>query len=361
MGALAAAVALAACGGGDNGGGTSGGAADTTAAKSAIEPYVGKPSAFPVTEQLNKVPAGAKIDYMDCGTPICALFWQLIQPAGQTMGVDISRVAAGSSADTVSSAFDTVVTQKPDAVIVTAIDPQLWQNQLKQLQDANIPIVTTGIIGAGAYGIKSPQAAEPESTRDGGLGADYVVANFGGSSKVALYDTPELPFTKVFDDAFNAELGKVCPDCSVRTVHVPVATIGNTAPSQVVSDLQANPDTTVAVFASDEVEDGLPAALKAAGITVKTLGNAPGPTNLQYLKVGQETAALAVDLPVLTWTLVDQAAREITGQALTGDEAKGLTDIQFLTQPDITFDPSMGWTGYPDFATRFAKLWGVGG
>jgi hypothetical protein len=27
----------------------------------------------------------------------------------------------------------------------------------------------------------------------------------------------------------------------------------------------------------------------------------------------------------------------------------------------VTFDPSHGWTGYPDFPQRFAKLWGVDG
>jgi ribose transport system substrate-binding protein len=51
----------------------------------------------------------------------------------------------------------------------------------------------------------------------------------------------------------------------------------------------------------------------------------------------------------------------MVGQELTGDEAKGISPLQFLKQEDITFDPSKGWTGYPDFAQRFAKLWGVGG
>ncbi len=149
------------------------------------------------------------------------------------------------------------------------------------------------------------------------------------------------------------------PRCSVRVVHVPIATIGNTAPSRVVSDLQANPGTTVAVFASDETQTGLPAALSAAGLSVKTMGASPGPTNLQYVKEGKETAALAVDLPVLAWTVVDAAAREMAGQPVTGLEARGICDYQFVTQSDITFDPSKGWTGYPDFATRFSKLWGA--
>ena len=375
--ALVLALGLAACGGSDSstssgatesteasgggGGEEASGGTDTAAAKEAIAPYIGQPSPFPVTDKLAKLPKGANIAYMDCGTPICALFWQLLAPAGQTMGVNISRVKAGSAANTVSSAFDTVVSQKPDAVIVTAISVELWKNQLKELQEAEIPVVTTGITGTEPYEIEAPQAAEPASELEGGLLANYVAAEMSPEANVVMYDVPELPFTAVVAEAFSSELESVCPGCSTRTVHVPVATIGNTAPNQIVSDLQANPDTTVAVFATDETSTGLPAALKAAGIEVEILGNSPGPTNLQYLKEGKETAALGVDLPVLIWTTLDQAAREMAGQELTGPESEGIGDVQFLTQKDIVFDPAKGWTGYPDFAERFAKLWGVGG
>jgi ribose transport system substrate-binding protein len=375
--ALALAVVFAACGGGGGGGSSSssanteaestgggeseGGSSSAASAKEAIAPFIGQPSAFPVTEKLKEVPKGATIAYMDCGTPICALFWQILGPAGQTMGVNLERVKAGSAANTVSAAFDSVVAKKPDAVIVTAISVELWKNQLKQLQEAEIPVVTTGITGTEPYEIIAPQAAENSSNLEGELLANYVVAEMSPEANVAFYDVPELPFTGVVGEKFSEELEAICPGCSVRTTHIPVATIGNTAPNTIVSDLQANPETTVAVFATDEAETGLPAALQAAGIEVETLGNSPGPTNLQYLKEGKETAALAVDLPVLTWTLVDQAAREIVGQELSGPEAEGIPVQQFLTKEDIVFDPSKGWTGYPDFPERFAKLWGVGG
>jgi ribose transport system substrate-binding protein len=116
------------------------------------------------------------------------------------------------------------------------------------------------------------------------------------------------------------------------------------------------------VFGTDEIQAGFPAARQAAGLTkVKTLGNTPNPQGLQYVKEGKTDAVLGVDLPVLTWVLLDQAARQMAGQALSGDEAKGLPVLQFLKQQDIKFDPSKGWTGYPDFAQRFAKLWGVSG
>jgi hypothetical protein len=32
-------------------------------------------------------------------------------------------------------------------------------------------------------------------------------------------------------------------------------------------------------------------------------------------------------------------------------------DVQFLEQKDITFDPTHGWTGYPEFEEKFTELW----
>ena len=43
----------------------------------------------------------------------------------------------------------------------------------------------------------------------------------------------------------------------------------------------------------------------------------------------------------------------LTGGGLPGPQA--LAPQQFLTKEDITFDPSKGWTGYPNFAEMFAE------
>jgi ribose transport system substrate-binding protein len=366
------ALGLAACGSSNDSststnsastGSTAAAKVDKAAAAAAIAPYIGKPSAFPVTEALKKVPKGATIAFSDCGTPICGLFWQILQPAAQTMGVKMKRYKAGSAANTISSSFDSILADKPGAVIVAGTPIDLWKNKLKGFEDAKIPVVTTGILGTKGTGIQAAQAAEDSSNLGGKLLADYAAANYGANQKVAFYDTPELTFTGLTGTAFQNELKKVCPSCSTRVVHVPIATFGNKAPSQLVSDIQSHPDTTLMVFGTDEVQAGFPAARQAAGIgsKVKTLGNTPNPQGLQYVKEGKTNAVLGVDLPVLTWVLLDQAARQMAGQQLTGDEAKGLPVLQFLKQADIKFDPSKGWTGYPDFAQRFAKLWGVNG
>ena len=331
-------------------------------AKEIVAPYIGKPSPFPVTEKLKAVPKGAEIDYVDCGTPICALFWEILEPAAQTMGVNLERVKAGSAANTVASAFDTVIAKEPAAVIVGSITMELWSKQLKELQDKEIPVVTTGISDAEEFGVESPQASNANSERSGKLMAAYVVAEMAGEeSNAVFYETPELSFTTIIAEAFQEEFESLCPECSVRIGQVGVAELGNTAPNTVVSDLQANPDTNVAVFGTAEIEAGLPTALKSAGIEVETLGSSPGPAELQYLKEGKSTAVLGFDLPVLTWTLLDQAAREIAGQELTGPEAEGLGVLQFLTKEDVQYDVSKGWSGYPEFAEKFAELWGVKG
>lgn len=330
-------------------------------AQAAIAPFLEGPSEFPVTEPLDGVPEGLEIAFMECNTPICGLFGTLLEGAAATMGVTLNRVSVGQSADTISAAFDTVVQQQPDGVIVPAIDIQLWNKQLEQLQAAGIPVATSGINDAADFGIVAPQSAIPNSERAGQTLANFVAATYGTESNVVVYSIPELPFSAVITSAFTDQLAQVCPDCTVRSEDISVATIGNTAPNTVVSDLQANPDTTVAVFTSDEAQTGLPQALKIAGIDIETLGWAPGPVNLQYLKDGQESAALGLDAPVAMWTMLDLIVRQINGQEVTGAQASGLAVIQILTPEDIVFDPSRGWTGYPDFAERFGELWNAGG
>jgi ribose transport system substrate-binding protein len=340
---------------------TSSSGVNTAAPSAAIQPYIGHPSAFPITRPLKSVKKGATIAFMDCGTSICSLFWELLQPAAKVMGVKLTHYEAGSSATSVTQAYDSVVSAKPDAVIATATNVDLWKNQLKQLQAMHIPVVTTGILGTKPYGITAAQAAETASVLEGKLMADYTAAKFSSVTNIALYEVPELSFTPLVAQAYQTELKNVCSNCTVRVVQIPIAAMGSTAPSQIVSDLQSHSGTKLAVFAIDELESGLPAALANAGIKIDTLGDSPGPAELEYLKQGKETAVLGVDLPVLGWTLLDQAMRQIVRQPLVGEEANGISDLQFLTQSDIMFDPSKGWTGYPDFAQRFAKLWGVGG
>jgi ribose transport system substrate-binding protein len=357
--AVVALLALAACGNSSDAssGSDSGGSpADVTAAEDAIAAYVEQPSKFPVTTPLEKKSTGKKIAYLDCGTPICALFGQLAAAPFEALGMTMTTVKAGLKPDTVQSAFDTVVQGGYDGVFVPAIPPQLWENGLQQLKDADIPVVTSGVVGADPY-VQVQQAGEAGSANSGKLMADWVVAKHGDNANVVLYWTPELPFEAVVKDAFTKEMDAVCPRCEVRTEEISVTTFGTTAGSTIVADLQAHPDTKVAVFGIGEQTAGLPAQLKTAGLDIESVVNSPDPSNLADIKAGNLDVGLGLDLPVLIWTVADSLARQTTGQAPDPGAVADIAPQQFLTADDLQYDVSQGWTGYPDFADRFNKLW----
>jgi ribose transport system substrate-binding protein len=87
------------------------------------------------------------------------------------------------------------------------------------------------------------------------------------------------------------------------------------------------------------------------------MGFGPPPAILGYIKQGEWDAGIGVDAPTMLWSQVDALARLMSGQPQTAGELKGLPPIQILTAKD-NFDPTKLWTGYPDFAQRFMKLWG---
>jgi ribose transport system substrate-binding protein len=332
-------------------------------AQALLGPYTGRPSAFPVTEPLaKKLPAGSTIVFMDCGTPVCALFRELVTPAAQAMGVKLAVIKAGATAARVNAAFQTVVQMHPAAVINTALDPVLWSQALKTLEADKIPIISTGVVDGARYGLTTyPNmaiAGAPWATLSGRLQAAWVYAQVGSKANVQYNWVPELSFSPLVRDAFISELKALCPSCQVHTLSIPVSDLGSTAPNLIVSDLQSHPGTNVVVGSNSEQLLGLPAALKAAGLAhITTLGAVPTPINLEYIKAGQQTADLGADLPVASWMLVDAAVRAATHEPFPAAEAAGVPPMQFLGQKDIMFDPSKGWTGYPDFAKRFISLW----
>ena len=148
-----------------------------------------------------------------------------------------------------------------------------------------------------------------------------------------------------------------CPTCSVRVVDIPIASFGNRAPTIVVDDLLAHPETTTAVFAVGEQAIGLVSALKTASIKLRIALNSPDPSVLSQIQGGDYQAGMGVDLPVLTWMLIDSLARLTTGQEPTPEVKADHLVRQLLSPQNLKGNVAQGWTGYPDFPDRFKALW----
>lgn len=358
--ALALPALLTACSGGAADPGAAAGApADVTAAKAAIAPYVGQPTAFPIDTPLGARPTGKRVAFMDCGSAICGVFAALAAPAAQQLGMEFTAIDAGLSADSVSAAFDTVVQAGYDGVFVPAIQPSLWQRGLDQLEAAGIPVVTAGVVGVDPKKVEMSQVSDTMIDRTAKLAASYVVAQQGDDAHVVVFVTPEVAFNPVLEGAFSAELTRLCPRCAVRSTDVPAAALGTQAPTIVSDDLQAHPDTTAAIFLQSEATAGLPQALNTAGISddLLTLGVFPDPGTLQLIKNGQIDVGLGFDAPVVAWTEMDSLARLTTGQPVAPGALQDTPPQQFLTRDVLTMDVSRGWAAYPDFQDRFRALW----
>jgi ribose transport system substrate-binding protein len=334
--------------------------ANVAAAQAALAPYIGKSSAFPVTAPLtSKLPAGKKFVYLQCGTPICAEVGGLLQGAVKGIGGTMTVLNAGTTATAAQAAASNALALKPNVVLLGGIDPSLFGGGLKALAASGAKLVSSQLdVNVQPFGITFNYLGLNLSQRNGALLADWVIANVGAHANAVIYTLPDLSISAPVQQAFQAEMTKNCPSCTVRAVPIDAATIGTTAPSTVVTDLQSHPNTNVAVFVSLSAAAGLPAALKAAGISsLKTVGFGPTAGNLQDIKDGNLTAALDIDFPVSQWTAIDAAARLLEGGQPTANEQAGDVPEQFLTQKDITFNPNLGWSAYPDFAQRFATLW----
>lgn len=323
-----------------------------------LEPYSGHPNAFPVTEKLDKRPAkGSTFAFLQCSTPICALIGLMNKQAAGALGVPMTVTKSAASAQALQDAMSSIISTKPSAVLIPAADPVQYKEPMAQLESLGIPVVSQGVVDTDQFpGIKGSILGVPAATIAGTLLADWTVKRNGTAPSV-YYTIPELSFSPFIVAGFKKEMASICPTCKTRFVEISAAKLGNTAPSLVASDLQAHPDTKTAIFGSQEAADGLPAALKVADIKVDTVGFAPDPAVLGYIKNGDITAGLGYDIRTTSWVQVDMAARLVTGQPLTEAEQHDPSVMQMLEQKDITFDPTKGYNGYPDVAQRFAALW----
>jgi ABC-type sugar transport system substrate-binding protein len=131
-------------------------------------------------------------------------------------------------------------------------------------------------------------------------------------------------------------------------------------PSQVVSDLQANPDVNYIAMASGQMMSGVPQVLSAAGLTskVKIITKAGTNLNFELLKAGTyQQADIGFSMDMYAWGAVDAVARILAGQ---GNNLPTYDATEILTPSNINFNPATtnSWS-IQGYQAMFKKSWGV--
>jgi len=323
----------------------------------------GSAAPFPVTQPLAKpLPAGTKFGFMECDDGQCAQFAQILQQAVKLLGAQLTIVKAEQAASSEQSAMSSIIAQKPAGVIVAGVAPDAIQPQLNELGKLHIPVVSVGLVDASRYGIAFDPGANPVYNLDDGYAEAAWVVVHQPAPNVVFYYTPEVPFSAYVEKGFDSEMKTLCPSCTVRNVDLPIADYETTAPSLVVNDLQAHPDTNAAIFALAEAEVGLPSALKTAGLHTTVTGTGPPPAVWDYIKSGKITSGITTDSRLPLYLDLDVLARLVTHEPLAAGEQNLLSGTfpppyAVIDQKSATFDPQVGWAAYPDLEQLFAKLW----
>jgi ABC-type sugar transport system substrate-binding protein len=100
-------------------------------------------------------------------------------------GTDLIVVKAGPSAQDAQQAMDSIIAQKPSAVILPTVDPVSIRAQMEQLAKADIPVVALGVTNTEDFpGIEASIMGKQFSELAGKLFADWAVTTNGSAPSV---------------------------------------------------------------------------------------------------------------------------------------------------------------------------------
>ncbi|MGZ4251275.1 MAG: substrate-binding domain-containing protein [Solirubrobacteraceae bacterium] len=370
--ALTAAVAilLAACGSSSSSGNASGSAsasasasapasgsgANISAAQQVVSQALHRPSSITVTTPVGQsVPSGKKIVYISCGVTVCQQQGQIVSQAAQRLGWSVSKVATDGTPTSVQSAYDTALRQGANAIVTTAALRAEIASKIPALRSKGVVVsnccTTDSLAAPFIYSTDTP-------SQDGPIGkwlAAEIVANSKGKANTLYVNIPAFAVLGTLGTEFQSSYKRYCPTCGYASIDVSLTQLPQ-APNLIVSYLRSHPSVNyVALSVADELDNGLPAALAAAGLSnVKIVGQGGGPTDFSYVASGKELALVPFDYYSVDYQMVDALARHFAGAPVQ------LTapPLWLVTKANLPAAHSALFPDVTNYQAQFLKLWG---
>jgi ABC-type sugar transport system substrate-binding protein len=362
--AIGAALAfgVAACGSSsDSGSGSaaSGGAGSgstVTKAQAVMSEGAKRPSDITVTTPIGKpIPSGKKLVFVSCGTSSCQLQGSIIEKAAAHLGWTTKTIATDGSPTQVQDGFTTALRTGADAVIINAVTRDAIAKQLAQAKAKGVAYVgccSTDQVGDGyLYNTSTPE----QNAQIGKYLSAAIVSDSKGKANTLYVDIPAFTILGSLGEALKKDYQAYCSSCGFSKIDVPLPQLAS-APNLIVSYLRSHPDVNyVALSVTDALGTGLPAALKAAGLTkVKIVGQGADPTAYQELAQGQILALVPFDYFSVDYQMVDALARHFAGVPIE----QTAPSRWLLTKDNLPSDYTKLFPAVPDYESKFLKLWG---
>jgi len=338
---------------------------DLDAAAAYLQPFMEAPKSIYPTEPLPKpIDPNTVVMYADNGTPVGDGLWEpYARAAAETAGVKYVKQMTGSSPADLTAAFNTILQNEPDILIVGATSAQLISDQLTQLKNDGVVIVDGADPDATKFGFDDSLGGLGGSEVNGKvLAAGAIYFTCGTADNFVFYNIPELGFSAIQQQAAAAYLKELNPNATMRTVDISIATTNSDA---VVADLKAHPETQFFITPADQFQIGIAQAAQTAGLTnAYGFGQSSIAPNLQQIKDGEETAGFVVDFQAFLYQLYDEGFRKLQGVFEPYEDWDKVNAIfgHVLTPGNIadsTVDMTTGnYVAMDDEVEQYAKLWG---
>ncbi|MFI7295228.1 substrate-binding domain-containing protein [Streptomyces sp. NPDC050121] len=329
------------------------------AARKVVEKYSEHPARIPVTEPVGeKIPSDKTIDFILCGVQSCQDLADFFTAGANQLGWKVKQIATQGTPESVQSAYEQALRDKPDAVVSSGFPRAVYAKQLAKLKAAGVPVIQSNADDVVGDGVSLLKNGPEDVAVQGEMLASWVVSDSGARADTVYFDLPAYTILKPVKDTFAAKYKEWCEGCALDAVDVPITSIGKDMPDRVVSYLRSHPKVTHVVFSLGLLNVGVPAALKTAGITGRHIAvNVGDAQNYQYIQSGLSDAAMALNSHEAAWLQVDALARHFTGQSMDVDQ-KAVLPNMLITKDNLP--KAIG--DFPlveDYEAQFKALWGL--
>lgn len=292
-----------------------------------------------------------------------------VTEAAEALGMEVTAVDA--SVNDPAGLIDQGVAQGYDAILIQSVDSGTVAAPLADARAAGITVIelttsdphspTAEEVDRGVYGYATfCYSCGAEQM------ANVIVAHGGADAAAVIYVVPGLVVSEAMATAFEDEMARLCPTCTVDQVEAPFAQWG---------DLQGLTGTAIETHADaaklylvppfdSMVPIGVAAAIAEKGVGDQTFIVTYNGTDAGLPLIADGTVLADIGGPQywLGWATVDQVARGLLGLEPAADEMlpHRIFNASNIGDVDLTA-PEADWYGGTDFRASYRALWGLEG
>jgi ribose transport system substrate-binding protein len=352
------------------GGSTSTGSASASATNSGIaaaqayeQQFLNTPTGIGISTPLTSKPAAGKLLVgLDSGLGSAKVLAQYWAQAAHDAGWSYKDINSGATPATQQAAMDSAIQLHPAGILTSGIPNATIATQLALAEQKGIWVNSSATTDPPSGAMFDTSIANPDQLAEWGkMVAAYVVVDSNGKAVVQDFQLTAFPILLDFDKAFVAAMAEWCPTCKVTQNPQPASGIGTTVPGAVVSAVTRDPSTNWLIFDLGDLEIGVDAALKSAGLTGLKIGGLTADTpNIAGLKAGTQHVWTAYSLPIVAYRQVDSFARKFEGMSIL----MAALPTQLITQHNVSSlvtDSAGNYVGVANYRADFEQLWHTGG